>query len=200
MAAIIINFEELQETIENIARKYSRNTSISYEDFCQELWLVVMEKACDNIALIKTTLVNKAIDLSRSNWRHQYRNMDTDFTDPIVVNDTLPKMSASHETSNDNYLEIEIIDLLNELKEISENAYKYAISKAYLNGNLSFLKTQYNELYKELSYENRNLISSNKNKYTDDLILKVFCGIKTGTNSGSARTIKRLVKDLFTKI
>lgn len=193
----IKNFNELEEIIKNISRKYSRNTSIPYDDFVQDLWVKALEMTCD-LRFMKKVLVNKAIDISRKNWNSQYRNIDTDFSDSIVTNEIIPDMMANHKTPDSDFIEIEIIEILSDLKKIDERAYIYAISKGYLNGNLIFLENQFNELFDKLSNEDKKLIS-NKSKYTDDIILKVFCKLKTGTNSGTARIIKRIVKDAFSK-
>lgn len=208
MSVLVTNYKELEESIINIARKYSRNTSISFEDFMQELWLKIVQTPTEDLATAKVTLVNRAIDISRANWRDQYRNTNTDFSDPIVADKTENNennksgLKEDYACSKNDYIEIEIISILDCLKEESEKAYKYAVAKAYLNGNLIFLKEKFKVLYEELDDSEKTSIDSVQSnyKYTDDIILKVFCKIKSGTNSGSARTIKKLVKETFTKV
>lgn len=208
MSVLTTNYKELEESIMNIARKYSRNTSIPFEDFMQELWLKIIETSAENLAIAREILVNRAIDISRANWRDQNRNTNTDFSDPVMSDVIIPdkteddNMKEDHICSEDDYIGIEIISVLDGLKEESEKAYKYAVAKAYLNGNLIFLKKRFEVLYEELDDSEKTSIDSVQSnyKYTDDIILKVFCKIKSGTNSGSARTIKKLVKETFTKV
>lgn len=196
---VCYNYDKLGEYINNIAGKYSRNTSIPFEDFSQELWVKALQCLANNItnmAIITKSLVNEATNLSRSNWKLQNKESNIDFTDP--VQSEVFVVEKSEKKSSDNYLDVEIIDTLNDLRNISEKAYKYAVAKAYLNGNLDFLEPLYFELYDNLSESNKFVIINNSSKkYTDDIILKVFCELKSGTNSGTARQIKRLVKSVF---
>ena len=57
-----VNAQKIDEIATNIARKYSRNTTISYEDMYQDLWVKALEIDTDNIGILITSLKNYAID------------------------------------------------------------------------------------------------------------------------------------------
>lgn len=188
-----LRVEELEVSVVNVARKYSRKTTMSFEDMVQELWLCMVEKDLDNMALANTVLVNKAKDLCRQDWRRYGGINQVDFDDPMGIV-FVEENRTDNGLCEDVYTGIEYDEIINKLPERER---KFAVAKAYLNGGLEHFEKEFNKMYNELSNEEKNMIDSNKGNYTDDIIIKVFLKIKTGTNSGSARKLKWNLKNLL---
>lgn len=182
-----------EEIINNIARKYSRNTSILEEDFRQDLWVKALTLNTENLAILTTSLVNYAIDLSRKSWKtsnHEYydhNSYDYDAQDIFLSR-------ASRDYAKNTYDIDGFISKIEAIRSLPEKERRFVVAKAYLNGGIEELRSDYESILLEIPEERLALLSSyDKPTYTDDIVLKVFVGIKTGVNAGSARAVKNNV-------
>ncbi len=186
---------KVDEIIKNIARKYSRNTSISYEDFYQDLWVKAMEIDQYDlpIACITTSLKNQAINISRKNWK-ELKQESLFTTDSTECQEAFLFNHASKALSHNTEIDETYMAMLKIISELPERERVFVIVKAHFNSNLEDFEDLYNEIISTIPDDRKALLSEyekrGKQEYTDDIILKVFLGIKSGTNSSSARTIK----------
>lgn len=209
----MVNFENIQEHVANIARKYSMGISMSAEDLEQELWVEFFTKNNNNYyvneAAAVTALKNKAIDIYRALKLKDSKAFSYDFQTSVAdvmeadANDAEFKMGSTGESE---YLDIETVELLTRvLKKFrdQENLSKreaarkqrgleYIVCKAYLDCNIMMFKDECMSILAREIPTKSELISflSNPNCGSDDLILKTVLHIQTGTNSGSVRAMK----------
>lgn len=184
--------QELEKRLQNIAAKYCRKAlNISFEDMCQELWCTVIEKDLDSIALAQTIMVNKALDVVRNDIKSNAGVFDTDMQDPITE---IKIQHAGH--FNEMYDEVEIYTIVKEIPTKRER--NFAIATAYLRGGMECFKKAFEIMMEELDENTYQMyqdkVLNDRKDITDDVILRIFCGIKTGSNSGTARFIKNNCK------
>lgn len=182
----MLNYEELKPVVEMMARKYHAKAHMDYEDMCQDLWICMYEKKLDNLHHATVVLKNKCIDISRKSWKID--NM-TDGGDPQVAFDTVADKKVD-------FSQMVIVDEM--LKTLDERSYKYAVSIAYLSG-CDYLEDKFLEIFDQLPDENKKMIEDWSKTYTDDIVFKAIVGLKTGSNSSSARSIKWKIYDEFRK-
>ena len=185
----ILTVEELEESVKNVARKYSRKTNLSQQDFEQELWLFLCEKKFDNLALARTCLVNRAKSICFKEWKNM-ENL-TDFESPLGE---LYVNSNSNKMSRNGYDDLILEDLV---KDLPERERKFVIAKAYLIEGFECFEEEFYRMVKELDAEKLEMLLNAPKIFSDDTILRVFCGIKTGSNSGTARVLKGNLKKIF---
>lgn len=187
-----LSYDDLENVIENISRKYSRKSNIPYEDMKQELWTWVVEKKPEDIRWATRCLVNCAIDVCRKSYKDNVlRQVDyDDALGEIFVNTNRRSSEYNYNKAYDNNLVLQMIAKLPRRERI------FAIVKGYLCEDLEVLESEYKEIYLNLPDDVKNVVKSSS-RITDDLVLKYFLGIKTGVNSGSARTLKSNLKKYF---
>lgn len=188
-----LDLEELQKVAWNIARKYSRNTKMEAEDMAQELMMCVWEKQMDNMAMATTIMKNKAIDLSRADWRRNNGVYSVDYENP--AQEIFVVSNLTHKDNNDEgYENIRIQEMLDILPARER---RYVVAKTYLTEGLDCLKSEFDSIFESLSSEDQNVILSSDRKITEDTILKIFMKIKTGSNSGTIRGMKTNIRNLL---
>lgn len=188
-----LDLEELQKVAGNIARKYSRNTKMEAEDMAQELMMCVWEKQMDNMAMATTIMKNKAIDLSRADWRRNNGVYSVDYENP--AQEIFVVSNLTHKDNNDEgYENIRIQEMLDILPARER---RYVVAKTYLTEGLDCLKSEFDSIFESLSSEDQNVILSSDRKITEDTILKIFMKIKTGSNSGTIRGMKTNIRNLL---
>ena len=163
------------------------------EDMAQELMLCVWEKQMDNMAMATTIMKNKAIDLSRADWRKNNGVYSVDYENP--AQEIFVVSNLTHKGNNDEgYENIRIQEMLDILPARER---RYVVAKTYLTEGLDCLKSEFDSIFESLSSEDQNVILSSDRKITEDTILKIFMKIKTGSNSGTIRGMKTNIRNLL---
>lgn len=186
----VLTVEELEESVKNIARKYSRKTTMSSEEMEQELWMWMCIKLPENLALANVQLVNRAKTLCYENWKMSCENI-VDYDDP--VGELYVNENRKVKLSKENFDDVIVKDMI---KNLSGRERKYVVAKAYLSEGFECFEEEFGNMVKDLDSEKIEVIRTAK-KITDDIILKIFCDVKTGSNSGTARAIKTNLKKAF---
>lgn len=204
-----VSYTELKDVVENIARKYSRNTQIEAEEFAQELWLWLLE--CGNGNAIKDIkdaikiCVNRSIDISRRDWNYQrhYARKDWEAEDSQTTTDDVTySIAGETKLSNRHLDDFEFDTILT--KDIverceDEKVRKYIVIMGYLNGGLGFLSEMFYEYYKDLSKEKLEQLRNYENKkYTTNMVAQVFFNLNNGS-SGTMRSIVGKAKEYLSK-
>ena len=189
-----VNAQKIDEIATNIARKYSRNTTIPYEDMYQDLWVKALEIDTDNIGILITSLKNYAIDLSRKNWRQSNsESCNSSYgTDEYLE---IYLFNSSKQTSKNTEEYADYLDLRDKIDRLNERERTFIIAKAYLNGGIEEFATDFKRIYDRVPEDRKQMLHNyNKSNYTDDIIVKVFLGVKTGTNCGSICAMRHNIK------
>lgn len=187
-------YETILEEVNKIAWKYARKTfNVEVEDFAQDLWLFIIEKNPADVALLRTLLVNKAIDICRKSSREDGGVFSTDINDECQENKlsySLSRLSPEEQV----IAKVSVQEMADQLGRSKGRVYM--VTKAYFESDPDLVDMFKSEVYgyiDDMADDIRSFvldfIESNK-KITDDFILKYFCGIKTGSNSSSIRKIK----------
>ena len=166
---------------------------MEFEDMAQELIMCIWEKQMDNMAMATKIMVNKAIDLSRKDWRQNNGICSVDYADPtqeIFVNSN----SMSAPSQNEGYENIRIQEMLDTLPSRER---RYVVVKTYLTEGLDCLKSEFDSIFDTLSSEDQDTFLNYDKKITEDFILKIFMKIKTGSNSGTIRGMKTNIRNLL---
>lgn len=221
-------FEQLSTVITNIACANARKmVNMSFEDLVQELWLWMVEKQPEEMAWATVQLKNRCIDLMRHDIRKNagielagdttsaefelrtHRSPKREISDtPISYDkdgnerkvtpiDPTDKTMIGYENPEDAYIKKEssVIDVLDLL---GERERKYVIARGYLFCDITEFEEEYLSMYHKLTDDQKSLLEESRN--SDDVIFKVFIGLKTGTNSGTSRAIKNNIRRAFASI
>ena len=200
--------EDLMDSVVNVARKYSRNCAMEQDDMEQDLWEFILPKKfkVEDLAMARKCLVNRAIDLSRKSWRESNGIVNVDFNG-VDQDDTRNSygdmLSYESDVNEDSHIEsgYERVESEEKIRKalscLGDRERKYVVSKAYLCCNLEFLKDDFFKMIEGISDESREILMSSAKGDSDDAILKIVCGIKTGTNSGSIRSMKTILRKQF---
>ena len=208
-------FDWYSDSVTNISRKYARKVpGLDQEDLEQEIWVHLCQYSDEQLSDIKwahTFIFNKAIDICRKHGKDNFRYMSTEFDTlsgdgeeregyegEMVVFD-----HAEDDTLYDSkqYDSVESEEnIRSAINVLPEREKKFAICKAYLSCNMEFLYNDFMDVIKDLSQDAKDKLLDSDNGDTDDTILKVVLGIKTGTNSGSIRKMKSIMRDKFREI
>lgn len=208
-------FEKYSDSVNNISRKYARKVpGMDQEDLSQNIWLHLCQYSDEQLQdskWVHTMIINKAIDICRKEGKESYRYMSTEFetlsgdgTDreeysgEIVVFDHAEDDTLYNSNQYDSVESEE--NIRSAINVLPERMKKFVICKAYLGCNMEFLYNDFMNIVSDLSQEARNILFNTDKGDTDDMILKVVLGIKTGTNSGSIRKMKSVMRDSFRKI
>lgn len=183
---------EINKAARTACRKYK---GLSYEDHVQDLWVWILPKNIDSLPLLRTILKYRSTDLCRK-WAGE-RNplLSVDYSDPLgelFLETNINTIGTYHSDieSIDNKVTVEL--LINTLEKGSRER-KFAVCKAYLIEGYEFLEDEYMTYYNKLTLEQKTALHNCKS-FSDDFIIKNFIGVKTGTNSGSARILKNNLK------
>jgi len=208
----VLTYDDMVDSVNNIARKYARGSSIDAEDLAQEIWvhLYSFPKLPETIEFARTMMINKAIDVTRKTWNNDNRNVVIDFhsTDSSESSDSngsddifvmSNEAEDNHTESGYDIVESEI-EVRKLIGELNDREKKYVVSKAYLTCGLEFLEDDFMEIIKDLSSEAKESLLNGQKGDSDDAILKLILGIKTGTNSGSIRSIKTSLRNKFRSV
>ena len=208
-------FERYSDSVNNISRKYARKVpGLDQEDLSQIIWehlCQYSDEQLEDSKWVHTMMINKAIDVCRKEGKNSYIYMSTEFDTlsgdgeeregyegEMVVFD-----HAEDDTLYDSkqYDSVESEEnIRSAINVLPEREKKFAICKAYLSCNMEFLYSDFMNVISDLSQDAKDMLFSSDNGDTDDTILKVVLGIKTGTNSGSIRKMKSVMRDKFREI
>lgn len=223
----------------SIARRYNQSMCgrISSEDIEQEIMMrlvivkkmeksVTNEEPKENLAYAKSIMENKARDLFRANKREKERLVYMDMNGSCRSDEgqeqaesVLERLGANIESFEEiKYSEYEAIELITKFMENEvEDRYKsVVIAMGYVNSGLEFLKDPYEKLVNNLDEDKKeileNMLNKSNGKMTNDIAYRIFGGLETGVNSGSAwkfrsafSRLKRLangedIKDVYAEL
>ena len=187
----VLSMEILSEEIEKVARTAVRKYGVSFEDHVQDLWVWMIKKQPEHLGTARAQLTNYSTDLCRKFAKTTGGLKSTDFDDPegqMFVESEKSDESDSYNRFDSPEDMVTVESIINML-QIGSKERIFVVCKAYLIEGFDFLYDEYEEYFNNLSDDDKDKID-NATRYTDDLISKVFLGFKTGTNSGSMRTIK----------
>lgn len=213
-------YEQVQRAILMIARKNARGfKGMDFEDLVQELWIHMIEKQPEDIELAYKQLKNYCTSLFRKDC-HKMGGIETvDMKDPLVEKSLTTRPSGLNynvsadakcyqyvdpsfnqansrdpydtASSSDNVLEL--------LNHLGVRERKFVVAKGYLYGNIEDYRDEYNQMYSELTDDKKKELDDCSKPGSDDIIMKVFLNIKTGTNSGTVRSIKTNIRRAIRK-
>lgn len=212
--------EDFLQRCYNIARKYSRRCSVSVEDMFQEVCVkMVVNQYQDGEEDIKQAMKaaeRVCLDVIRDSVRRDSGITPVDFDDPATTSSFSKKENFDygefkdrkpmpydptfnrHRGNDDPSEDTDEYDVVFKLLEtLGERERKYVVVKGYLSGNIRAYEKEFNKLFNELSEEDKEKFVTSKRRDSDDVITKLFLGIKTGTNSGTIRAIKTNIRRCF---
>lgn len=218
---------EITEKEFKIARKTARSFSVTTGMCSEDIEQDVLEKLVkykkrfkletgnepeENLALIKAIVQNKAVEISRKRKREKekmiYMDMNSSCSDDRQeqAESVLSRLGANIESFEEiKYSEYEAIELVAKFMENEiDNRFKSVfVAMGYVNSGLEFLREPYEKLVKNLDENKRevleDLLNKNNGKMTNDTAYKIFGGLETGVNSGSAWKIRKAL-DRFKRL
>lgn len=191
------DYEVLEKLISKTLRKYSEavknvnDVNLSYEDLVQDAWLRIFECNPNSTGHAAIIVRNWIIDKIRAAHRRTGRINDAynplDTASNVSDSDEADETVAHPKYGRDYGEELDLFERLALIKNPKER--RFAVAKGYLCGGLIELEPEFMAMVNELEpWQMEIFVSSNKD--TDDMIYKVFCGIKSGVNAGSSRVIR----------
>lgn len=201
----------------SIARRYWESSCrrLSSEDIEQEILkkLVIYKKVLkletgeepeENLSIAKAVMENMAKDLYRKDSREKdvYVTMDMNSTSQKDVGQeqaesVLERMGVEEELFEEvRYSDYEMIELLTKFMkyEVDDRVKYVVVAMGYINGGLEILEKPYKELLKRFDEEElaelNKMLDNSKGQMTNNIAYKMFAGLKTGVNSGSAWKIR----------
>lgn len=207
---LLIPYEKADKLVRMFANKYTSNLKVKdVEEFYSELMEHLLITTPDNVKLAAVILENKAKDL--------YKDRKNKLKTEVSMNMSSSMSNEGEEETEyklrncygcdelifeqEEFTDIEILDLIEKIttsypdKDMAEKVRTTIIALGYINGKVECLKDLYNEIYCNLDLDRkielREFIKNSKDgKLTRNIVYKVFLGMKSGINSGSAWKIR----------
>lgn len=190
----VLTYEQLEKSVLNTAWGVVKHSSkLEFEDVVNDLWEWMLIKQPENLALARTQLKNRGLDILRKSIRQSGGICNVDYNDPMGIL-FVEENKTRVFNCNQGFENAVLSDIM---KSLGGKERTYVIAKGYLCEDIFEFEEEYNEIFSSLSKEDQERILNYEGKYTDDIIIKVFLHVKTGTNSGSARTLKANLKKHF---
>lgn len=202
----------------SIARRYWESSCrrLSSEDIEQEVLtkLVINKKIAklktgvdpeENLSLVKAIMENMAKDLYRKDSREKDKFITIDMNSSSQGNEgqeqaesVLERMGVEEESFEEvRYSDYELVELLTKFMkyEVDDRVKYVVIAMGYVNGGLEILEKPYKMLIEKFSEEElvelNKMLDRSKGQMTNNIAYKMFAGLKTGVNSGSAWKIRK---------
>lgn len=186
-------YDELDRLVTIVAKKFCTSCRMEYEDLYQELWVEVLEKDFENLALANRSLHN----FCNMIYRKQKQNMFECFED---YSDYDSEAYVVHNQSEKPVVELNTeFNVQKLLGSLDGKKRQYVVAKIYTTSFNPELHAEYQDLVRNLAPEVRTRLVSFEVKAKDDLIAKYILGYQNGTHSGSFRLLKKSLRELFKK-
>lgn len=191
--------EEVVKQAEKSFRQGNNRMYKDVEDLIQDLFVHMIKENPSTLQEARWKIKCKLTDIYRSDFRKSEHLSGYDLTREgetseysdddsyMIIADTV-RFDPYYEVSNDEIIE----NFKNLLNNCSERCRKYVISKLYLDRDgLDCFSEEFAEIFEGLTEEGKNIIRNSKRPSSDDTIAKSVLGLKSGTNAGSMRTMKK---------
>ncbi len=176
----------IKKIVENIAIRYSQSTILSTkDDIEQDIWVYLLERNPQDDK--KAVLMSG--DCAKKVYKKDKRiSSIVSPIDPSNIDDDGDFLHLSIPVSQEDVI------LLETIKTLPDRERTFAIAKWYLSTGLDYLESEFSKLYQSLPEERKQAVIAAKNPDDNDFIFKVFLGIRSGSKSKAARTIKKRIK------
>lgn len=191
--------------VNKVARSIYANDAVKanyeFQDIKQELELALYTKASrgdipKNLGELKLSTTNIGKDFLRAFGAEKRGNyvqkidLDQQPKDDHEESGEIRAFKMGADYHNDDHSEMEIRSVIDSPR-LKPEERKLAVIRGYLDANMTFLKKDYDEYKNELSDEAKadleDRLKKNHGHLTNNDIIQLFFGVKSGINSGSAR-------------
>lgn len=188
------HYDEIDNLVRLVARKYYKKACMEFEDMTQELWLSVIAQELEDLALINTSLHRRAIDLVRFNYKH---NRDRYIEDGATGDAFLDSESNTEVfLIFEDYSKSDVEQSLSSLyRALPEKCKKYFVCKVYAESGLDMFRS---EFYRFTEGVPEDIICKILlGESADELIAKHVLGIEiSGKYLSKSGTFRRVREDL----
>lgn len=191
-----MDFELINDSVQNIARKYFKSSHIELEDLEQELWLHLLERGIEEkpISYIRVALINKCKRIYFENKKEN--EICSAFVEEGELGDKFLFEEFDFSFDDDTYQFVEnkkdfemLLSLLNPKERV------FVVVKGYISYDLLYLKEEYEKYVKNVSEDDlRLLIKSNCNNYHFNRIFFGNANRTGGTLQYTKKTLRKKIK------